>query len=483
MEDGLFEPATLAQLHFGKARLFDKRRTKRLVKVAQRIMARPRETLPQKLADRADLVGLYRLLDCEKVTHERVLGPHRERTLQAAREHAGVVLFIHDTTELDFTAQPALARQLGQVGKGFGRGWLCHNTLAVGLGPAGHRRVLGLASQVLHRRREVPKNETPRQKRAHPERESRLWLEGCERTGTPPTGWGVRWVDVADRGSDTIEFIEYEVRNGRSFVTRLAKDRNLDGGDHVGIDRIHRKVMSWAKDQPVLGMRQVLVPAVAGGHAARVAAVGVSAAPLRLRAGRSARGECTGLPLELWVVLVRETEPPPGIEPLRWVLLTNMPAGTFEQASKRVDWYEHRPVIEDYHKGQKSGLAIERSRFRNVSRLEPMVALLSVVTAVLLGLRDMARRPEADFTPATDLVPELYTKVLAAHSAKRAREKGPRARPPVTEQMSAREFLMEVAKLGGFQARKSDGHPGWQTLWHGWSDLQLMVEAVVAMSG
>lgn len=427
----------------------------------------------------------------------RVLEPHRQRTLQAAKEHAGVVLFIHDATELDFTAQRALAGQLGQIGKGFGRGWLCHNTLAVGLGGSGHRQVLGLASQVLHKRREVPEGETPARKRAHPERESRLWLEGCRRTGPAPDG--ARWVDVADgstelaevRGSDTIEFIEHEVKSGRWIVIRLARDRNLDGEDHVSVDRIHRRVMSWAADQPVLGTRRVLVPAVAGKHAVRVAIVEVSAAPVRLRAGRFARGECTGLPLDLWVVLVREPEPPPGTEPLQWMLLTNVPAGTFEQASERVDWYEHRPVIEDYHdstelvevKGQKSGLSIERSRFRNVSRLEPVVALLSVVTAVLLGLRDTARHPAADFMAATDLVPELYAKVLAAYSAKRAREKGPRSRPPVTERMSVREFLVEVAKLGGFQARKSDGHPGWQTLWHGWACLQLMVEGVVAMTG
>jgi hypothetical protein len=423
------------------------------------------------------------------VTHERVLEPHRQLTLQRAREHPGVVLMIHDTTELDFTSQPVLADQLGQIGTGFGRGWLCHNTLAVGLEPGGQRQVLGLASQVLHKRREVPKGETPAQKRAHPQRESRLWLKGCELVGTPadmagqPTESGVRWVDVADRGSDSIEFIEHAVTTGRSFVIRLARDRNLDGDDHVAADRIHRKLLSWANDQPVLGTRQVQVPAVAGKQAARTATVAVSSAPLRLRAGRFARGQCQGLPLDLWVVLVREVAPPAGTTPLQWVLLTNVAAPTFEQASERVDWYEHRPVIEDYHKGQKSGMAIEHSRFRRVSRLEPAVAVLSVVAAVLLGLRDTARQPQAQQIPATDLAPKLHVQVLAAHSARRAKEKGPRSRPPVTTDMSVAEFLIETAKLGGFQARKSDGYPGWQTLWLGWARLQLMAEAVDAMTG
>jgi hypothetical protein len=30
--------------------------------------------------------------------------------------------------------------------------------------------------------------------------------------------------------------------------------------------------------------------------------------------------------------------------------------------------------------------------------------------------------------------------------------------------------------LGGFLARKSDGEPGWQTIWKGWFVLMILVE-------
>ena len=183
------------------------------------------------------------------------------------------------------------------------------------------------------------------------------------------------------------------------------------------------------------------------------------------------------------MVRVAEVDPPPGAAPLEWVLISDLPADTFERACQRMDWYGHRPVIEDYHKGQKSGAGVECSRFAEASRLRPLVALLSVVAAVLLTLRDAGRQRDADARPATDLLPPLYVKVMAARSAKRAREKGPRARPPATEHMSVREFVVELAKLGGFMARKSDGHPGWQTLWRGWATLQLMVEGAMAIVG
>ena len=40
------------------------------------------------------------------------------------------------------------------------------------------------------------------------------------------------------------------------------------------------------------------------------------------------------------------------------------------------------------------------------------------------------------------------------------------------DELSVREFWHGVARLGGFIGRKSDGDPGWQTLWRGWQRLQ-----------
>ena len=43
---------------------------------------------------------------------------------------------------------------------------------------------------------------------------------------------------------------------------------------------------------------------------------------------------------------------------------------------------------------------------------------------------------------------------------------------PAVAEMTIREFFHGVARLGGFIGRKSDGDPGWQTLWRGWEKLQ-----------
>ena len=40
---------------------------------------------------------------------------------------------------------------------------------------------------------------------------------------------------------------------------------------------------------------------------------------------------------------------------------------------------------------------------------------------------------------------------------------------------TARDFVHAVAKLGGFLGRRSDGEPGWKTLWRGYQRLQDML--------
>ena len=44
---------------------------------------------------------------------------------------------------------------------------------------------------------------------------------------------------------------------------------------------------------------------------------------------------------------------------------------------------------------------------------------------------------------------------------------------------TVREFSMNLARLGGHQNRKQDGHPGWLTLRRGWNKLQQMVDYAV----
>ena len=40
---------------------------------------------------------------------------------------------------------------------------------------------------------------------------------------------------------------------------------------------------------------------------------------------------------------------------------------------------------------------------------------------------------------------------------------------------TVRDFWRSLARMGGFIGRKSDGEPGWQTIWKGYKRLQDML--------
>ena len=160
-------------------------------------------------------------MDRPEVTHEALMTPLRAYTLKNIAACQGTVLLIHDATELDYTDRQPLAEQLGQIGSGQGRGYICQNVLAVD--PQTHS-VLGLMDQILHCRDKVPEKETLAEHRRPSHAESLLWIKGTRHLDRDR-----RWVDVADQGADTFEFLEHEYHSGRTFVIRACKTRAVQG--------------------------------------------------------------------------------------------------------------------------------------------------------------------------------------------------------------------------------------------------------------
>ena len=99
---------------------------------------------------------------------------------------------------------------------------------------------------------------------------------------------------------------------------------------------------------------------------------------------------------------------------MEWFLLTNEPVLIFEDAYRVVGWYECRWIVEEYHKGMKTGCRIESPQFTTEDRLQPAIALISVVTLTLLRMRDASRRADAKVRPAREIISEDYVAVLSA---------------------------------------------------------------------
>jgi hypothetical protein len=446
---------TFGQRHFGRARLGDQRRVKRLIALANQLASHPGGTLPHKVKSPKDLKALYRLCQCPTVTHEAVLAPHREHVLSLIEQHQGTLLVIHDATELDYTMAKSLGT-LSHIGNGSGRGYICQNSLVV---DPKTRLALGLFNQVLHDRAHVPKHETREQARQRESRESRLWMRGT--AGLPADA---RLVDVCDSGADTFEFLEHEMRSGRRFAIRAYNDRALLTG-HAEPGAAKCRLFSYLREQSSLGERTLEIQPTAT-RPGRRATLHYAAAPVRLLPPGQPRGQHGDQPLAMWCVRIWEIDPPPEVEePAEWFLLTNEPVAGLDDARRVGGWYETRWVVEEFHKAQKTGCAIEQLQFRHLDRLQPAIALISIIALTLLNLRDASRREDAKTQPATTLFAAEYVEVLS-------RWRWQQVRPDVT----IHDFFYALARLGGHQNRKHDHPPGWLILWRGWTTLQAMVD-------
>ena len=109
---------------------------------------------------------------------------------------------------------------------------------------------------------------------------------------------------------------------------------------------------------------------------------------------------------------------------------------------------------------------MELPQFTTRKALEVTIAMLSVVAVQLLRLRDLSRKN--DGRPARAVVDEPYIEALSLWRWKEARM-----------DLSAKDFLYALARLGGHLGRKADRLPGWLVLWRGWMELQRLAEGML----
>jgi len=123
--------------------------------------------------------------------------------------------------------------------------------------------------------------------------------------------------------------------------------------------------------------------------------------------------------------------------------------------------YSLRWLIEEYHKCLKTGCNLEMRRLEELTRLEPLIGLLSVLSIWLLELKFVARdQPEK---PAADLFDESQVQVMARYLKKTAAS------------LTVQEFWRGIGLLGGHMGRKSDGPLGWLRAWYGWQRFELIM--------
>lgn len=441
-----------ALAEFGAADLGDARRRDRLVSLARQLAERPEASLPQALEDGAALKAAYRFFDNADIAHEKILASHVTSSLRRLQGHP-LVLAVQDTTSIDYTAHPQ-TEGLGPLHAKGGWGLHCHGTLA--FTPA--RLPLGvLGLRLWARDPQQPQRRTTRRKRPIEDKESYKWIDSLHAVAAlkaqlPDT----RLVSVGDRESDVYEFFTAAQALGVELLTRAAWDRNVNGPE--------QHVFAALAAAPVVAHQHLALPARRA-RPARTAKLEIRACALTLQAPLNGSGRELD-PIALWGVWAYEPNPPAGVEPLDWKLLTTVPVTSTAEALERLEWYATRWGIEQWHRVLKSGCRIEQRQLESFERLRRLLTVYAVIAWRILYATMLAR-----------LVPDMACTAILNDDEWQAlycrihRCPAPPATPP-----PLRQAIRWIAQLGGFMGRNSDGEPGSQTLWQGFQELMPMTE-------
>jgi hypothetical protein len=254
-------------------------------------------------------------------------------------------------------------------------------------------------------------------------RESLRWCEGYERVGEmADTMPDTRVVYIGDRESDIVEMMRRarDLGHPADWLIRSQHNRTLPGGDKL-----------WA--------RTMGIPDGDGGL------------------------------LSVTCVVAKEMHPPADCKAVEWRLLTNRTVTDFADAVEMIDWYRCRWEIEIFFNVLKNGCRVEALQLGSVAKLELALAVYMVVAWRLARLVRLGRTH-----------PDLAASALFAEAEWKGAYILAKKKPP-TELPTIREVIRQIAMLGGFLGRKSDGEPGVKTLWLGFARVRDFVEGVEHM--
>jgi hypothetical protein len=425
--------------------------------------------IPELFSRKYEIQATYDLLDRPEATPDAIQRGHRRLVADELRK-PGRYLLIEDTTFPSFTHRKQSVPELGPIGgsEEGQQGFLLHSVLAVRAplpgepDARGHRppvTILGLIDQqylVRSPRPVAPSKQTVSRQRTKRDRESDRWLESSRRIGPAPSNSEVRWVRVADREADIYEYLRECRERGHGFLVRVNQDRVIldpSNGQRLGLVFAH-----IAAVEPCGGMYLDLRGRE--GQKARRAHLLTSCGPVRVRAPeRPGIAAGTNEPIDCWFIRLWEPSPPEGVEAMEWVLYTHERTETLSAALVGVMDYATRPLIEEFHKGLKTGLKAEELQLERGHRLFAAIAVMSIVALRLLDLRELGKAaPEAPVHVTGLTEEELELLSLAVNRTL----------------TTVADVLLALGRLGGHMNRRSDGMPGWITMWRGMKTLRLM---------
>jgi hypothetical protein len=161
---------------------------------------------------------------------------------------------------------------------------------------------------------------------------------------------------VADRQADIYDLLVLPGRSNCELLIRATHNRRVKRNTEVEqVERLH-PVMAQTPGGGQLTLELRRHPE----REARRATLSVRTTTFELQPPSTHREHQRLEPVSLQVILVVEDNPPPGVEPVCWLLLTTLAVPCFDDVVECLRWYSYRWLIERYHYVLKSGCRLEQ---------------------------------------------------------------------------------------------------------------------------
>lgn len=454
------DSAHWAEQEFGGAPLGDARLSRRLVMSAQRQAEQPGRAFPGAAqGDRAATKGYYRLIDhpdVKAVTMAAIIEPHRQSTLRRMQGEPRV-LCVADGTDLDYTnlvnCEGLGSSTCNQTGAQ-ARSLHLHSTLAI--------NAQGIPLGLVDVRCRTPQDPAPAASaKSTPIEEKKTFewiqsLRACMALARqmPET----RISCVMDREADFYELfgawredpcVDLLVRAqwNRQTAAPAPLFEQLRGAEKRG------EISLTIKRQSARSKRSK--QQAKAGRQARRATLTLHYECIDLQPPKHLKGL---EPVKLWAVHGVENNPPEGVKPVEWFLLTSRQITCAADAQQCLADYALRWRIEDWHRVIKSGCQIEELTYDTMERLQRAIAIKLVIGWRIMVMTLLGR--EVPELPAQILFTDLEIEVMSAW----AKANGVRAPTELGDAVRL------VAKFGGYLAHTRDP-PGHQLMWYGYQYL------------
>lgn len=432
----------------------DLRLGKRLGKLLGMLTDGIGQSLPYACQDWANTKAAYRFFSNARVTEEHILAGHFQATGARLAQSDQKILMLHDTCEFSFQRdKDSKIGLLGRPSYGKGkdgrtkfftvRGILMHSSLALTL----EGLPLGLAAIKFWTRKQF-KGCNALKKKINPTRvpieqkESFRWLENL-RQSTALTRNPANCVHIGDRESDIFELFSLADELGTKFLVRTCVDRLAKEGCS--------SVAAQMKKAPIRGVHRIEARNKLGEF--YEADLDIKYEELQVLPPEGKKKKYRDLTLTVIYALERGT--PCGREKIAWKLITNLPVKSLKAAIEKLNWYALRWKIEVFHKILKSGCKAEESKLRTSERLVNLISLFCIIGWRVFWMT-MLNRAQPNLTPTIALTPTelgILDKLKPGGNA------------------TVSDYILKIAKLGGYLARASDPPPGNIVMWRGLTKL------------